>query len=1100
MPSISLPEKAIEQIALIAREQALKNDVIDSEVLEKYDAIQTLNREYFAAKLEAELALQKHDTTGSNQKFAEMQAKFDAGLAASEKLNAHEKSQIGNYIAYQTNAMSAAANFERARSFLLPKDRFKTYLRDGMLNSGDAKAFLTRTRSTIDKMIISTVFTIHPTLWDTEFGRELQKGLTEDLEMTAGRMPFKSDAKSFLLPAGTVKKITQRLSEASRKLVSGKADLTPMKKVTIPMENKGERNFSDAAHQDMNSVITAWNDAVNEIMADKTFVMDVNRKIADSVLKIGDGDFTALQIDDQRRAKIIEFRTWGLEADADGRDASTSPGLSQWIRDDIKKGRAFVTRDMRDNSSQLIDVVSALIQTNYHRSKHQSFGAKQDFYEHCIAFARQAQKKHQITESWQAADKSVLQQLTREAQSEFLQGLITKASEAQNKEHFQLVPQETRHHTLEFCDFFYDELKSFIASKKEEGYELPDSTTFDQLAKFRVSKGQHTRHLNLQTEFIERIVQKDFFAENGAGKIKYHYLLGKEGYYQANLDDKARDFLEGRVRIIKKDGKEIQKPLDEKERRLLMDVVKRLIVADDAIDKYGQKVADRYQIANFEDPSHFYALMLLMQQTGIMNIENGEVKSSKIAIQPLIETAEDRDNAPDIFRKLLSEELGNSYFHAISKQKGYVEIMIGFSDGAATGGNFASEWGMYKCMKDVSEVFAKEGIKVRYFKGRGRGDDRGGQHEAGLDMTTVPERSVEMAISDVTRQSDLPQHGYISKTYDEDMYASSMLGVLSARDRLLTRSETEKKQQESYERACQFIAERAEKHYFKMVRKRADGEQLAFFDAMPQNPDITTRAAKRAMADGVKIEALSLPEKTEVFDKTRAITKEYRQRIAGLPSYEAGLKEALSEYLAESKSNRDIQVLSKDKTGKDIWLKGDEALENMYEHFGFFHTITDKTHLNIREGYDPIRAKAYGEKTGCKQFVGDICESANGLLPLLDEIRGPMLGVVPRHEQGRLYNITPATHTQLQYASGARNVSATQGMLKQLAQTSHFLMLSNDMKDWYPPKGDEALSEKKRAMRNCLFVASVAGLQQGLHAQNDVTLQMGASQPSVMAR
>src|SRR5205823_5609988 len=100
--------------------------------------------------------------------------------------------------------------------------------------------------------------------------------------------------------------------------------------------------------------------------------------------------------------------------------------------------------------------------------------------------------------------------------------------------------------------------------------------------------------------------------------------------------------------------------------------------------------------------------------------------------------------------------------------------------GAASAGNFASQWEIYKTSRELTELFAREGLKVEFFQGRGRGMDRGGTVDPSLQMKLMPPEVMCQGRYDVTLQSDLPMDLAASRSYGENYLTKTFISTLQA--------------------------------------------------------------------------------------------------------------------------------------------------------------------------------------------------------------------------------------------------------------------------------------------------------------------------------
>ncbi|MCL2294019.1 MAG: phosphoenolpyruvate carboxylase [Spirochaetes bacterium] len=118
--------------------------------------------------------------------------------------------------------------------------------------------------------------------------------------------------------------------------------------------------------------------------------------------------------------------------------------------------------------------------------------------------------------------------------------------------------------------------------------------------------------------------------------------------------------------------------------------------------------------------SDILELAVLLKEAGIMRLPETALD---VNIIPLFETIKDLHAAPEIMDKLLSL----SCYRALLAGRGNVqEVMIGYSDSNKDGGYITSRWELYRAETRLVEVFAKHGVKLRLFHGRGGSVGRGG--------------------------------------------------------------------------------------------------------------------------------------------------------------------------------------------------------------------------------------------------------------------------------------------------------------------------------------------------------------------------------------
>ena len=138
-------------------------------------------------------------------------------------------------------------------------------------------------------------------------------------------------------------------------------------------------------------------------------------------------------------------------------------------------------------------------------------------------------------------------------------------------------------------------------------------------------------------------------------------------------------------------------------------------------ERYGARAVPNYVISMTAGPSDVLEVALLLKEAGLL--VPGQEPRSAVNIIPLFETIEDLRGCGGIMQALFSLP----YYRQLLESRGDLqEVMLGYSDSNKDGGFLTSNWELYKAERALVDVFAKHGVKLRLFHGRGGTVGRGG--------------------------------------------------------------------------------------------------------------------------------------------------------------------------------------------------------------------------------------------------------------------------------------------------------------------------------------------------------------------------------------
>ncbi|MGN6284183.1 MAG: phosphoenolpyruvate carboxylase [Afipia sp.] len=134
---------------------------------------------------------------------------------------------------------------------------------------------------------------------------------------------------------------------------------------------------------------------------------------------------------------------------------------------------------------------------------------------------------------------------------------------------------------------------------------------------------------------------------------------------------------------------------------------------------FGEAVIPQSIVSMTEGVSDLLEIAVLLKEVGLID-PNG---TSRLNVVPLFETIDDLRQCADVMDRLLSLP---AYRALVDSRGGVQEVMLGYSDSNKDGGFVTSGWELYKAEIGLIEVFARHGVRLRLFHGRGGSVGRGG--------------------------------------------------------------------------------------------------------------------------------------------------------------------------------------------------------------------------------------------------------------------------------------------------------------------------------------------------------------------------------------
>jgi phosphoenolpyruvate carboxylase len=137
--------------------------------------------------------------------------------------------------------------------------------------------------------------------------------------------------------------------------------------------------------------------------------------------------------------------------------------------------------------------------------------------------------------------------------------------------------------------------------------------------------------------------------------------------------------------------------------------------------RFGAGAIPNYVISMTAAPSDVLEVALLLKEAGLL--VPGDEPRTSVNIVPLFETIGDLRGCGAIMDQLFSLP---TYRKLLESRGDLQEVMLGYSDSNKDGGFLTSNWELYRAEGDLVRVFAKHGVGIRLFHGRGGTVGRGG--------------------------------------------------------------------------------------------------------------------------------------------------------------------------------------------------------------------------------------------------------------------------------------------------------------------------------------------------------------------------------------
>ncbi|MGB9989165.1 phosphoenolpyruvate carboxylase [Pseudoduganella rhizocola] len=406
--------------------------------------------------------------------------------------------------------------------------------------------------------------------------------------------------------------------------------------------------------------------------------------------------------------------------------------------------------------------------------------------------------------------------------------------------------------------------------------------------------------------------------------------------------------------------------------------------------RYGERAIRNYIISHTETVSDLLEVLVLQQETGLLRQDGNGGYVLDLMVIPLFETIPDLQRAAGIMESVMGIPMVKQL---IERQGQIQEVMLGYSDSNKDGGFLTSNWELYKAEIALIDVFAKAGVKLRLFHGRGGTVGRGGgpSYEA---ILAQPKGTVNGQIR-LTEQGEIIASKFSNAEIGRRNLELLVAATLEASLLPPPSGSAQKEQLAGFEEVMAQISDRAYKAYRNLVYE-TPGFTDYFFAATPiaeiAELNLGSRPASR--------------KSTKRIEDLRAIPWGFSwgQCRLLLPGW-YGFGSAIGAWIADGDREQRI-----------------ELLRQMYQHWPFFATLLSnmdmvlaKTDLAIASRY----AELVADKELRERIFRRITEEYTHTLACLEAITGaterlagnPLLA---RSITNRFAYLDPLNHLQVE--------------------------------------------------------------------------------------
>jgi phosphoenolpyruvate carboxylase len=137
--------------------------------------------------------------------------------------------------------------------------------------------------------------------------------------------------------------------------------------------------------------------------------------------------------------------------------------------------------------------------------------------------------------------------------------------------------------------------------------------------------------------------------------------------------------------------------------------------------RFGPEIFRHYVISKCQAVSHLLEVAVVLREANLLDPLTNRID---LDIVPLFETIDDLRSSSAVLQTLLDHPIYRGWIDG--PRHGRQEVMLGYSDSNKDGGYLTSNWELFRAQTALVEVARAEGVRLRFFHGRGGTVGRGG--------------------------------------------------------------------------------------------------------------------------------------------------------------------------------------------------------------------------------------------------------------------------------------------------------------------------------------------------------------------------------------